>query len=62
MMRDHRGRYLPVAMLDDDPAKGNLRIMGIPVVGGRWALQDAVRRFDARVVLIAIPSAGSGCC
>lgn len=59
MMRDHRGRYLPVAILDDDPAKGNLRIMGISVVGGRLALQDAVQRLGARVVLIAIPSAGS---
>ena len=35
MLRNPRSPYLPVALLDDDPAKRNLRIMGVRVVGGR---------------------------
>jgi FlaA1/EpsC-like NDP-sugar epimerase len=57
MMHDHRGRYLPVALLDDDPRKRNLRISGVPVVGGRHTLLSACRQYRARSLLIAIPSA-----
>src|SRR5437870_5529661 len=35
MLRDPTSPYLPVALLDDDPANANLRIRGVPVVGTR---------------------------
>jgi FlaA1/EpsC-like NDP-sugar epimerase len=59
MIRGQHGPYLPVAILDDDPTKRNLRILGVPVVGGRHALREAVDRFGPDVLLIAIPSARS---
>ncbi len=57
MLRDRSSPYLPVALLDDDRAKRNLRILGVPVVGTRDAMASAASRFEADGVLIAIPSA-----
>lgn len=51
--------YLPVALLDDDPAKRHLRIKGVRVQGNRHDLADVAKANDAKVVLIAIPSADS---
>lgn len=59
MLRDPASPYLPVAVLDDDRHKRHLSLMGVPVVGTRADLAAAARRFDARVVLIAIPSASA---
>jgi len=59
MLRDPASPYLPVALLDDDPSKRSLRIMGIPVVGPREQLSRAVAAYQADALLIAIPSAGS---
>src|SRR5437763_6231497 len=59
MMRGKQGPYLPVALLDDDPAKRNLRVQGVPVLGGRYAIPAAVEQFEPHVLLIAIPSARS---
>jgi len=59
MLRDPASPYVPVALLDDDPAKRTLQIMGVPVAGTRRALAEVVSRFEADVVLIAIPSAGA---
>ncbi|WP_250007737.1 nucleoside-diphosphate sugar epimerase/dehydratase [Actinoplanes sp. M2I2] len=59
MLRDPGSPYVPVALLDDDPAKRTLQIMGVPVAGTRHALAQVVDRYEADVVLIAIPSAGA---
>ncbi|NMO56394.1 polysaccharide biosynthesis protein [Actinoplanes sp. TBRC 11911] len=59
MLRSPSSPYVPVALLDDDPAKRSLQIMGVPVAGTRHALPEVVRRYRADVVLIAIPSAGA---
>ena len=59
MLRNPRSPYLPVAILDDDPAKRNLRVMGIRVVGGRNVLAAAAAEHDAGTVVIAIPGANS---
>ncbi|HEU4346678.1 MAG TPA: nucleoside-diphosphate sugar epimerase/dehydratase [Actinoplanes sp.] len=58
MLRNPSSPYVPVALLDDDRAKGTLRVMGVPVSGNRYAMAEVVRRHSADVVLIAIPSAG----
>jgi FlaA1/EpsC-like NDP-sugar epimerase len=57
MLRSPFSPYVPVALLDDDPAKRTLRVMGVPVAGNRHAMADVVRRYGADAVLIAIPSA-----
>ena len=49
--------YNPVALLDDDRSKRFLRVMGIPVMGGRETLVEVARRMEATVLLVAIPSA-----
>ena len=59
MLRNPNSPFLPVAMLDDDPAKRNLRIRGVHVVGGRQALATAARDYDATTVVLAMPGAGS---
>lgn len=57
MLRDPQSPYLPVGLLDDDPSKRNLRIMGVPVLGGRDRLGEAAASTDAGALLIAMPSA-----
>lgn len=57
LLRDPKSPYLPVALLDDDPSKANLSILGVPVVGGGSRLVHAATRSRARTVLLAIPSA-----
>jgi len=57
MLRDPNSPYLPVALLDDEPARRNLRIMGVPVVGNRSRVSQAAIQGDATAMLIAIPSA-----
>ncbi|MDQ1358433.1 MAG: hypothetical protein QOJ52_1377 [Acidimicrobiaceae bacterium] len=59
MLHDPDSPYLPVALLDDDLAKRNLRIMGVPVVGTRHRLAAVTAAYEAKAVLIAIPSADS---
>jgi FlaA1/EpsC-like NDP-sugar epimerase len=57
MLHDQFSPYLPVALLDDDPAKRNLRFFGLSVSGGRDRLAAVVRSTGASNLLIAIPSA-----
>lgn len=57
LLLDPTSPYRPVALLDDDPRKANLRIRGIPVVGRLDALVEVATRLQARTVLLAIPSA-----
>lgn len=47
----------PIALLDDDPRKRNLRIRGVPVVGDRTQIAKVAKQLDADSFLIAIPSA-----
>ena len=50
-------RYLPVALLDDNPDKRRLRIHGVPVLGDRTAMAAVAADTDATVVVIAIAAA-----
>jgi FlaA1/EpsC-like NDP-sugar epimerase len=51
--------YEPVALLDDDPAKRNLRLSGVRVDGTVDDLPAVAARHHADGVLIAVPSADS---
>lgn len=53
------GPYRPVAMLDDDPLKANLRTQGVRVEGTIDDLASIAHRYSASAALYAIPSAGS---
>jgi FlaA1/EpsC-like NDP-sugar epimerase len=57
LLRDRDSRYVPVALLDDDLAKRNLRILGVPVLGTGDALVEVATSVRARHVVLAIPSA-----
>jgi FlaA1/EpsC-like NDP-sugar epimerase len=59
LLRNPGSPYLPVALLDDDPAKARLRVMGIPVRGTREALPKVATEQRATALLIAMPSADS---
>lgn len=58
LLRSRSSLYLPVALLDDDPAKRNRRVAGVPVVGSRAVVASAAAAHGAGTLLIAIPSAG----
>jgi len=49
--------YRPVALLDDDPGKRRLRVLGVPVLGDRTAMAEAAARTGANVLVIAIARA-----
>jgi FlaA1/EpsC-like NDP-sugar epimerase len=59
MMRNPASPYLPVGILDDEPSRQRLSIMGVPSMGGRDRLADAARRTNATSMLIAVPTASS---
>jgi FlaA1/EpsC-like NDP-sugar epimerase len=46
----------PVGFIDDDPAKAGTDVEGVPVLGGRETIPDALRSTGAREILIALPS------
>jgi FlaA1/EpsC-like NDP-sugar epimerase len=59
MLRNPKSPYLPVAIIDDDSGKRNLRVSNVRVVGGRRALAEAAANYEADTVVLAMPGAGS---
>ena len=47
----------PVAFIDDDSAKWNLEVLGLPVLGGREKIPEVVKNYNIKKIIIAIPSA-----
>jgi FlaA1/EpsC-like NDP-sugar epimerase len=47
-------KYNPIAFLDDDPAKSNLRIFGRRVMGNIDTLEVIVKKFEIRILIVAI--------
>lgn len=47
---------LPIAFVDDNPSKLNLRIRGLPVVGNRNVIPDVIQSWHIETVIIAMPS------
>jgi FlaA1/EpsC-like NDP-sugar epimerase len=54
LIRQPSADYLPVAILDDDPARRRLRVCGVPVLGDRSRLAEVAARTGATVLVIAI--------
>lgn len=59
MLTDPGSRSIPVALLDDSPAKAHRSLMGVQVAGTIDDLPDVVARHSASSVIVAIPSATS---
>jgi len=57
MLSDPASGYLPVALLDDDPAKRPLRICGVPVRGTGRDVVEVGLRTRASLVVIAVRTA-----
>lgn len=47
----------PVGFLDDDLAKHDARIHGVPVLGARRDIHEVVRKFNVTQIIIAMPTA-----
>lgn len=58
MLRNPDSRYYPVALLDDDPGKAQLRISSARVEGPLSALCQVAERRGAEALVVAVPSAG----
>ena len=52
-----RSPLLPVAVLDDDPTKQRQEVAHVRVLGTRHDLAEVATRFEAKTLLIAMPSA-----
>ena len=59
MLSNPESRFLPVAMLDDDPASANLQHGSVVVRGTMKDLERVARETNATVVLVAIARADS---
>lgn len=59
MLRNPNSPYLPIGLLDDDPGKRNLRIMGVPVLGNLSTIGEVAGRTGAKTLILAVPSAGA---
>lgn len=57
ILRNPDSKYVPVAIVDDDPRKQRLRLRGVPVSGTRKDIPRLAAAHDATTLLIAIPSA-----
>ncbi len=56
--RDRERRFVPVALIDDDPLKTRLSLEGVKVRGTSADLEAIADRYDADTLAIAVPSAG----
>ncbi len=56
MLFDSDSPYVPVALLDDDPRKRNLTIRGVRVLGDRTHIAALAERFDAKALIMAVPT------
>jgi FlaA1/EpsC-like NDP-sugar epimerase len=57
LLRSPRLGYTPIGLIDDDPAKRNMRLHGVRVLGGTNDLRKIIREQKPDEVLIAVPSA-----
>ncbi len=48
-----------VCVIDDNPVKVGKRLCGIPIVGGRDLIPDAVKQYKISKIIVAIPSASA---
>ena len=54
-MQDMETGLLPVAIIDDNPTKAGLKLMGIPIIGKREQIPQAVSDYRIQEIFLAIP-------
>jgi FlaA1/EpsC-like NDP-sugar epimerase len=59
MLRDTKSPYRPVALIDDNPSKQGREVHGLTVRGPCDSIPTFAEEYDAELVLIAVPTAGS---
>lgn len=59
-LKNHDSGLLPVGFVDDDHNKQGLSVLGLPVLGSRNRIAQLVKRYNIKVIIIAMPSAGTG--
>lgn len=57
MQRNPQLGMVPVAFVDDDIEKKNLKIRGIQVLGTRHSIPEIISKYDIHKVIIAMPTA-----
>lgn len=57
LRRNPAASITPVAIVDDDDQKQGRSLHGVPVVGGIDELDALARRYSAKLIVIAVPSA-----
>jgi len=57
LKHSHRSEIYPVAFIDDDIQKQKYEVQGIPVVGTRNYIQEAVKHYKIDDIIVAIPTA-----
>lgn len=45
-----------VCIIDDNPQKKNTKLLGIPIVGGREEILNAVKHYKVQEIIVAIPT------
>ncbi len=48
--------YMPLCVIDDDPAKQGTRVCGVPVVGTRDDIEAMVLKYDVAQIFVAMPA------
>ncbi len=56
MTHDPKKRGLPVVLVDDNPAKIKMKLLGIPIAGTRHDIPELAKAYDIDRIIIAIPS------
>lgn len=54
MLATPSAKFMPIALIDDNPRKKNLRVHGVPVVGTGADLEQTIRRTGASTLVVAI--------
>jgi FlaA1/EpsC-like NDP-sugar epimerase len=56
MTHDPKKRGMPVVLIDDDPTKINMQLLGIPIAGNRHDIPRLTKEYGIDRIIIAIPS------
>ena len=57
LLRDPNSQYVPVGLIDDNPAKRHLRVDRVPVLGGRADIPAALARTGAKTLIFSVANA-----
>lgn len=56
LRRHYKEKINIVGFIDDDLAKQNLKVLGLPVLGGRNKIPETVDKYRVKEIILAIPS------